>query len=226
MKINEIFYSIQGEGSLAGVPSAFIRLAGCPMRCNWCDTKFAWSADAGAEYPISQLLAQLAKFPAHHVVITGGEPFVSGQLGDMCRAIAEAGAHITIETAGTIFQKDLECDLLSISPKLSNSVPDDSKLADEHKKNCFNLNALQSLIDNYNYQLKFVIDTPDDLDDVALCLQKLKNIDPDKVYLMPQAANRKEYLEKSPLIVDICKRTGFPFSPRLHVMLYDNQKGK
>lgn len=226
MKINEIFYSIQGEGSLSGVPSAFIRIAGCPMRCRWCDTKYAWSSDAGKEFSINELLGELAKFPAHHIVITGGEPFVCDELADICQTISKAGVHITIETSGAIFEKGLKCDLMSISPKLSNSMPDDPKLAKEHKENCFDSDSLQLLIDNYNYQFKFVVDLPSDLDQIAQCLQKLNNINPDKVFLMPQAATRKEYLEKSPMIVEICKRTGFPFSPRLHIMLYDNEKGK
>ena len=226
MIINEIFYSIQGEGSLAGVPSVFIRLAGCPLRCQWCDTKYAWGPDAGKEYSIEELFAELAKYPAHHIVITGGEPFVSAELSELCTSLKTNDVHVTIETAGTIFTNDLKCDLMSISPKLGNSVPTDAKLAAEHKANCFDIDSLQALIDNYNYQLKFVVDVPDDLDEIAQCLQKLKNINPDNVYLMPQATMRTEHLEKSQFIAEICKRTGFPFSPRLQVMLYDNEKGK
>jgi len=226
MIINEIFYSIQGEGSLAGVPSVFIRLAGCPMRCKWCDTKYALSSDAGKEYSIEELFAELAKYPAHHIVITGGEPFVSNELFELCDTLKTNDVHVTIETAGTIFTGDLKCDLMSISPKLGNSVPDDAKLAAEHNAKCFDLDSLQSLISNYNYQLKFVVDSPADLDEIAQCLQKLSDINPDKVYLMPQAMTRSEYLEKSQFIVEICKRTGFPFSPRLQVMLYNNEKGR
>ena len=91
MKINEIFYSIQGEGSLAGMPTTFIRLAGCHLRCKWCDTKYAWSPDASKELSIEQLIAELAKFPANHIVITGGEPFLSDELADICQTIAGAG---------------------------------------------------------------------------------------------------------------------------------------
>ena len=226
MIINEIFYSIQGEGSLAGFPSVFIRLAGCPLRCKWCDTKYAWAPDAGKEYSIEELFTELAEYPAHHIVITGGEPFACAELAELCNALKSNDVHVTIETAGTIFTDDLKCELVSISPKLGNSAPADAKLAAEHNANCFDLDALQSLISNYNYQLKFVVDSPEDLDEIAQCLQKLNNINPDKVYLMPQATTQSEHLEKSQFIVEICKRAGFPFSPRLQVMLYNNEKGK
>ena len=226
MIINEIFYSIQGEGSLAGVPSVFVRLAGCPLRCKWCDTKYALGEDAGKEYSIEELFGELAKYPAHHIVITGGEPFVCEELGELCSAMKANDVHVTIETAGMIYKPSMKCDLMSISPKLANSMPEDEKLAAEHKANCFDLEALQSLMDDHNYQLKFVVDTPGDLDEIAETLQKLKGIDPDRVYLMPQATTRDEYLRKSTFLVEICKRTGFPFSPRLQVELYNNEKGK
>ena len=76
MIINEIFYSLQGEGSLAGVPSIFIRLAGCPLRCTWCDTKYAWDSSAGQEMSCEQILEAVADYPTRYVVLTGGEPMV------------------------------------------------------------------------------------------------------------------------------------------------------
>ena len=76
MIVNEIFYSLQGEGKLAGVGSVFIRLAGCPLRCRWCDTKYAWDADAGDILTPEQILEKTKAYPAQFVVVTGGEPMV------------------------------------------------------------------------------------------------------------------------------------------------------
>jgi len=225
MIINEIFYSIQGEGVLVGVPTVFIRIAGCPLRCKWCDTKYAWPKEAGKEYSIEEIFAELAKYPTHHIVVTGGEPLACPELPQLCEALKANDVHVTIETAGMEYVPDLKCDLMSVSPKLSNTVPDEADAAKEHKENCLSIEAVRSLISNYNCQLKFVVDVPDDLDEIAETLQQLGRIDPDKVYLMPQAVRREEYLAKSKYLVEICKQTGFPFSPRLQVVLYDGQKG-
>ena len=226
MIVNEIFYSIQGEGKLAGVPSVFVRLAGCPLRCKWCDTKYAWSPSAGQEMTVEQITAKITEHPAGHVVITGGEPIVCNELGELTKAIAHADKHITIETSGIEFIDDLKCDLMSISPKLSNSIPEDEALSVKHKKHMINHEAIRQLIDKYEYQLKFVVDGPDDLNEIAACLEKMKNINPYKVFLMPQATDSLEYIQKSKILADICKRTGFALSPRLQVLLWSGERGK
>ncbi len=226
MIVNEIFYSIQGEGKLAGVPSVFIRLAGCPLRCKWCDTKYAWSPTSGCEMSLEQIKTEVIKHPASHVVITGGEPFASDRLKELTETLAEANKHITIETNGLEFIADLKCDLMSISPKLANSIPDDPDLSEEHKKHIGDLDAMQQLMDNYKYQLKFVVDTAADLDEIAACIGKLGNVNPYKILLMPQATTKTEYIAKSQFLAEICKRTGFALSPRLQVLLWEGQKGK
>ena len=128
MVINEIFYSLQGEGFLAGVPSVFVRLAGCPLRCRWCDTKYAWDYEAGNDYSIEKILQTVQQWPCKFVVITGGEPMINSDLPQLVRKLKALGKHITIETAGIAFIPDMPCDLMSISPKLSNSTPDDQNL--------------------------------------------------------------------------------------------------
>ena len=80
MRINEIFYSLQGEGFLAGAPSVFIRLAGCPLRCRWCDTKYAWDQTAGAHYSIAKIEQTIQHWPSKSAVITGGEPMINSDL--------------------------------------------------------------------------------------------------------------------------------------------------
>ena len=226
MKIIEIFYSLQGEGFLAGVPSVFVRLAGCPLRCRWCDTKYAWSKEAGRLYSIDQIVRAVQQWPCRFVVITGGEPMVDPDLPQLVGELKAAGKHITIETAGIAYIPDMPCDLMSISPKLSNSVPDEPKLAAIHKDSKLDLAVLGALIDNYNYQLKFVVDSEADLPEIEETIKNLANVDREKVMLMPQAATRQELLAKSPMVAELCKRTGYAFSQRLHVLLWNNQKGR
>ena len=225
MRVSEIFYSLQGEGFLAGLPSIFIRLAGCPLRCKWCDTKYAWDRTAGAHYTIEKILQMVQQWPCDFVVITGGEPMINSELLQLARKLKAAGKHITIETAGIAYVPDLPCDLMSISPKLSNSTPEDSKLAAIHENSRLDLAVLRELIDNYNYQLKFVVDSPDDLPEIRQTIEGTGNIDSKKVMLMPQAATRDELLAKSPMVADLCKQTGFAFSQRLHILLWNGQRG-
>jgi len=226
MVVNEIFYSLQGEGQLAGVPSVFIRLAGCPLRCRWCDTKYAWGADSGDVLAPEQILEKISEYPTRFAVVTGGELMVQQGLDGLINLLHENNYHITIETAGIKYLADLPADLMSISPKLRNSMPDNAALAEEHKQ-CFqNFSASEQLMSNYDYQLKFVVDTPEDLNEIADYLGLMKDVNPYKIYLMPQAVNPKDYLEKSRWLVDYCLQTGFAFSPRLQVMLWPGQKGK
>lgn len=225
MRINEIFYSLQGEGFLAGTPSVFVRVAGCPLRCRWCDTKYAWAEEAGRPYSIAEIVEQVRRWPCRFVVVTGGEPMISSDLPQLVRELKAAGKHVTIETAGIAYIPDIACDLMSISPKLSNSVPDDVKLAAMHEDSRLDLAVLAELIDNYNYQLKFVVDSETDLPEIEETIDRLANVDSQKVMLMPQAATRDELLAKSPMVADLCKRTGFAFCQRLHILLWDNRRG-
>jgi 7-carboxy-7-deazaguanine synthase len=226
MRINELFYSLQGEGFLAGVPSVFIRIAGCPLRCRWCDTKYAWSKEAGRQYSIVEVIRAVQQWPCRFVVITGGEPMVDPDLPELAGVLKAAGKHITIETAGIAYIPEMPCDLMSISPKLSNSVPKEVELVEVHKDSKLNLAVLEELISNYNYQLKFVIDSVNDLAEIQELLDKIDNVDTAKVMLMPQAATRDEYLTKSKTVVDICKLVDFTFSQRLQVLLWNNERGK
>jgi 7-carboxy-7-deazaguanine synthase len=225
MGINELFYSLQGEGFLAGVPSVFIRIAGCPLRCRWCDTKYALSKEAGRRYSIDEIVQAVQQWPCSYVVMTGGEPMVESDLPQLAGGLKAAGKHITIETAGIAYIPEMPCDLMSISPKLSNSVPDEAKSAKVHNDSRLDIAVLEELIDNYNYQLKFVVDSEADLPEIEEILKKLPNADKQRVMLMPQAATRQELLTKSPIVAELCKRTGYAFSQRLQVMLWDNRKG-
>ncbi|MDH4203469.1 MAG: 7-carboxy-7-deazaguanine synthase QueE [Phycisphaerae bacterium] len=224
MIINELFYSLQGEGRLAGVPSVFVRLAGCPLRCCWCDTAYAWDPAAGREMSCKQILDAIGNYPTRYAVLTGGEPLAHEGVSELAAAIRSAGYHLTIETAGIYCIEGLQADLMSISPKLSNSDP--QKNAEKHQVERLNVDTLRKLTAEFDYQLKFVADSPGDLDEIADVLDKLGEVDPYRVYLMPQATQPEEYLTKSRWLVEYCKQAGFSFSPRLHIMLWGSQRGK
>lgn len=226
MQIVELFYSLQGEGKLAGMPSVFIRLAGCPLRCRWCDTKYAWSESAGRDLSIEQILHEVNQYDTRFYVITGGEPMIGEGLEELCRELSGPQTHITIETSGIQYVPNLACDLMSISPKLSNTDPADPTEASRHAAIRYDAESIRQLVGQYEYQLKFVVDTVSDLDEIANCLHEISPVDPYKIYLMPQATTREEYLRKSQWLAETCLQTGFAFSPRLQVMLWDNVKGR
>ncbi len=231
MRVNKVFYSLQGEGFLAGVPSVFVRLAGCPLHCKWCDTKYSWDETKAAQYSIDKIVKTVDNWPCRFVVITGGEPMINPDLTlkhdlpELVHRLKNSGKHITIETAGISFIPDLPCDLMSISPKLSNSTPAEPELAAAHEDSRLDIAVLRKLIDNYKYQLKFVVDSQNDLAEIQQTIEKLGDVDSEKVMLMPQAATRDELLAKSPMVAEMCKRTGFAFCHRLQILLWNNKQG-
>ena len=123
MNISEIFYSIQGEGMLTGVPSVFVRTSGCNLRCAWCDTPYTSWEPEGENQTLGGILSTVRRFWANHVVVTGGEPMIAPDIVALTEGLKRIDQHITIETAGTVF-KPVVCDLMSISPKLANSTPE------------------------------------------------------------------------------------------------------
>ncbi len=222
MKIAELFYSIQGEGSLAGVPSVFIRTSGCNLRCAWCDTPYASWRPEGAELAIAQILDEVKRIPAGHVVVTGGEPMIAPEIVPLTEGLRGLGLHITIETAGTVFEP-VACDLMSISPKLSNSTPRD-RWAEPHERLRIQPGALRDLMGRYEYQLKFVIEKREDADEARALAESL-GAPRGRVILMPEGTDAGRLRERSVWLAEICKERGFRFSPRLHVELYGNRRG-
>lgn len=231
MNVSEVFYSLQGEGVLVGTPSVFVRLAGCPLRCRWCDTKYAWSFSAGTDYETADLVEQIGRWPCRFVVITGGEPLVGPDrsaragLADLTGRLKALGKHITIETSGVAFAPDLACDLMSISPKLGNAVPFEPALAATHGQTRLDPKVLAALIEAYPCQLKFVIDSEADIDEVRRLLDRLPPVASERILLMPQATSREELQAKTPLVARLCRETGFRFGQRLHVLLWGNRRG-
>jgi 7-carboxy-7-deazaguanine synthase len=161
MLISEIFYSIQGEGELTGVPSVFVRTSGCNLRCRWCDTKYASWEPEGRDMSLPDIVLEVTKFPAAHVVLTGGEPMVAKGIRELAKYLRAAGKHITIETAGTVAPNGIACDLASLSPKLAHSTPKLGEIEDgwreRHENTRLRPDVLREWIESYPFKLKLVL---------------------------------------------------------------------
>lgn len=228
MKLSELFYSVQGEGKLLGVPSVFVRASGCNLRCVWCDTPYTSWEPEGDNVAVDEIVRRVLEFPAKHVVVTGGEPMIMPDIANLCDALKAAGMHITIETAATVFQP-VKVDLASLSPKLSNSTPhsrEGGKFALMHDKQRLNIPVIQNFIDTSpDFQLKFVVSAESDLAEIEAILSRLKNWSPADVQLMPEGIDSATLDARAGWIAELCKRTGFRFCPRLHVLLYGHTRG-
>jgi 7-carboxy-7-deazaguanine synthase len=227
MRIADIFYSIQGEGLLAGVPSAFVRTSGCNLRCGYCDTPYTSWEPEGESLSVGQILDAIASFATRHVVVTGGEPLIAPEIEALCSRLRERGYHITVETAATVF-KPIACDLASLSPKLRNSVPRGSAeraVAERHDRLRWQPDVVASFMKHSDYQLKIVIEKPQDVDEWEGLLAQLPAVDRSRVLLMPLGIDQAELNQRGLWLVDECKRRGFRFCPRLHIELYGNRRG-
>ena len=226
MLISEIFYSIQGEGRLLGVPSVFIRTSGCNLRCLWCDTPYTSWQPEGKSRSIDKILGAVAKYPTRHVVITGGEPLLAREIEELTNQLKQRGAHITIETAATIF-KPMVCDLISMSPKLANSTPwkrQRGKFAAMHERRRLNYQVIQQFLDGHDYQLKFVVERREDFAEIRQILEQLRNVDPARVLVMAQGVTTRQLNRRAQWIVELCKQYGFSYTPRLHIELFGNRR--
>ena len=126
MNVMEIYRSIQGEGTLMGVPTTFVRFFACNLRCSWCDTKYSWSVREGGTWesiPVQEVAERVQALRARHVVLTGGEPTLQKELAQLAQLLKDREHHLTVETNVTIFPAAAVplVDLWSLSPKLSSA---------------------------------------------------------------------------------------------------------
>ena len=219
MKIAEIFYSIQGEGTLVGVPSVFVRTSGCNLRCQWCDTPYTSWHPEGEERSIASIVEQVNAFGASHAVLTGGEPMIAPGVVELTRSL---GQHLTIETAGTV-DAAVRCDLMSISPKLANSTPE-GRWAGQHDRLRYQPDVLRALMSRYAYQLKFVVADPEDVEEIRVIVGETVAAR-ESVVLMPEGTSATVLAERGRWLAEIAKREGWRLSPRLHVDLWGNKRG-
>ena len=224
LPVTEIFFSIQGEGAYTGLPTVFLRTTYCNLWCEWCDTKYTWKRgmietdtlrlDAVAEKILTYDAARL-------LAVTGGEPLLHmPQLAKMFEMIkTERDLAIEVETNGTILPStkfDKYVTHYNISPKLSNSGIE-SRYRIKHDVLAFYNNSQKA-------DFKFVIVNEGDVHEVLDLIHK-GLIKSEKVVLMPEGTDSHMLLHRSQWIVELCKKYGFRFSPRLHIWLWGDKKG-
>ena len=230
MRISEIFYSIQGEGELTGVPTVFIRTSGCNLRCRWCDTPYASWNPEGEEMSIEDIVKEVKKHPARHCVLTGGEPMVARGIQELATALRAEGLHITIETAGTMPPEGIACDLASLSPKLSTSTPRTGEIEqswiERHEQTRLRPEVLRAWLKAGNYQLKFVCTHPSDLIEIDALIESIGiPVPAAKILLMPEGTDDAHIAARQSELVSLCTKRGNRYCDRLHIRLFGNTKG-
>ncbi len=234
LRVNERFVSLQGEGSLVGTPSSFIRLTGCNLRCQWCDSARTSWAPTGQWATVDELVRYCVAGP-RHVVITGGEPLLQPGVVELSQRLGGAGYHVTFETAGTTFVSDLHCDLASVSPKLANSTPTarDPAWAARHEARRWRPAVLQRLMDAHDWQLKFVVRASDaaalaeDLTEVQE-MTRQAGVPPTlraRVFLMPECIDPARLAADYRALAVPCRDLGYSLGQRLHIAMFGHTPG-
>jgi 7-carboxy-7-deazaguanine synthase len=230
MRFSELFHSIQGEGGLAGTPSVFVRTSGCNLRCWFCDTPYTSWEPERTRVNWREVLDQVLAIDCRHIVVTGGEPLLQPEVVPLTQGLRNAARHVTVETAGTVF-RPVAADLISLSPKLSNSTPTErhrpggGRYSARHERFRDNPATVWQLTDGYDYQIKFVVDRPEDLAEIDEYLTRYGHLDRGRVFLMPQARSAAELAEKIPWLEREAGARGVRVSPRLHVERWGNARG-
>jgi 7-carboxy-7-deazaguanine synthase len=227
VRIAEIYKSLQGEGRLTGTESVFVRTSGCNLRCWFCDTPYTSWEPEGEDLSVEEVLRQVEKHDCRHVVITGGEPMLFSELIPLSRQLRAAGRHITIETAGTLYLP-VECDLMSISPKLANSTPAlsrDERWRRRHERSRHVPEVIRALVEQYEYQMKFVVETPADCAEVELYLAAFPEIDRQRVMLMPQGIDRPTLAQHEAWLRPYCEDRRLSFCARKQIEWYGHVRG-
>ncbi len=151
VRLTEIFFSLQGEAARSGLPTVFIRLTGCPLRCNWCDTEYAFTG--GTPTPIADILAEVAKYPTRHVCVTGGEPLAQKTCLTLLTALCDAGYDVCLETSGAL-------DITPVDPRVARIMDLKAPGSGECDKNLLsNISTLRP-----SDEVKIVIASRDDFD--------------------------------------------------------------
>jgi 7-carboxy-7-deazaguanine synthase len=227
MKVAEIYRSVQGEGFLSGQESVFVRASGCNLRCWYCDTPYASWTPEGEDLSVDEILARIDALGSSHVVLTGGEPMLFAELIPLSAGLREQGRHITIETAGTLYLP-VDCDLMSISPKLSNSTPQPEQephWSARHERTRRAPAVIRRLVGEHPYQLKFVVDQPDDCREVETLLREIPEIDRSRAMLMPQGIDAATLARQAKWLEPYCREHDLLYCPRKHIEWFGLARG-
>jgi organic radical activating enzyme len=221
----EIFASIQGEGATAGLPSTFLRLAICNLRCSWCDTAYTWDwsrYDRNAQtltLDPAEAARRMVALPPRNAVITGGEPLIqSRQLAPLAGELRAQGFRIEVETNGTIAPGPLAglIDQFNVSPKLANSGNTGLRRIEPR--------ALAEFAATGSAFFKFVISEPADIDEAA-AIAGAASLPRDRVILMPEGRSADELQARSAWLAEACTARGYRFSTRLHILTWGDRRG-
>jgi len=206
--VTEIFLSLQGEGPLIGLPSVFVRLGGFiePL-CPWCDTSYAWHEFS--EMQGDEILHRIERYRCRDIVITGGEPFLQWETGleDLHRELVKRRYRILYETSGKAGIPDLANATVVLSPK--------------HIEGRWHVSG--KTVGKADY-LKFIADDRASLDEIGRFITD--NATPaEKVFVMPMGSTREEQLARMASVFAFCRDSGFRMTPRLHILIFDDQRG-
>ncbi len=208
LNITEIFYSLQGEAKEVGIPTVFVRLTGCPLRCNYCDTAYAFKGNNPLS--IQHILDEVAQYNAQYVCVTGGEPMAQSNCLKLLDSLIDSGFNVSMETSGSI-------DITPVNSKVS--IVMDIKTpssTEEHQNRYENLPILKS-----KDQLKFVIASRSDFD---WCIEILDNHEVESEILFSPVYESLKPVELADWILE--KKLNVRLQVQLHKLLWGDQKGR
>ena len=210
LRITEIFYSIQGESNLVGLPTVFVRLTGCPMRCTYCDTAYAF--DGGTKMDITQILSEIGQYQTKHITVTGGEPLAQPQCHDLITALCDNGYEVSLETGNAM-------DISQVDPRVYIVLDIKTPASNEEPNNKYqNLEYIKS-----SDSLKFVICDESDYKWSKQQLTERSLADKCEVFFSPSA----DQLSPTDL-ADWMIRDQLParMQIQLHKLLWNNEAGR
>lgn len=210
LRISEIFLSLQGEADAVGWPTVFIRLTGCPLRCHYCDTEYAFSG--GEWMDIDTLLAQVADYNIRHVCVTGGEPLAQKGCLDLLSQLCDAGYEVSLETSGAL-------DIARVDPRVKRVVDIKTPISGEAAKNRYeNIEHLSP-----QDQVKFIIASRDDYDWSVAVIEKYALLERCMVFFSP-CFGKIEATELAEWI--IADRLEVRLQLQLHKILWGDEQGR